>query len=188
MAVWFPARRVAWASPHGIDVLLGATRPHEGRTEPEQVTSLLEALRAAYALVLVDLPPLAAAPSSWLLEPLRSADALLQVVPPTARGVVAEVEMLVALHDLDVTAPLHLVLVRRGDGGLSRREMTDGVQGLWGECPPLVADVPFVPLLAAAVERGEMPTVFAGDAPRQTAEETSLSRELAAIAQAAWGS
>ncbi|MBN1953461.1 MAG: hypothetical protein JW900_00300 [Anaerolineae bacterium] len=154
-------QRVSWerkgAEIAALAVILGPARPGEGVAEAERVVELVAAARAAYPLVLLDLPALTPGGNPWCLGPLAQATDLLQVARPTTVGVAATVEALAALRDLGGDVQAHLVLVRWGEGELTRPDFVRAVRELWGNCPAVAAEVPFLPSLPAALERGEMP-------------------------------
>jgi MinD-like ATPase involved in chromosome partitioning or flagellar assembly len=175
-------RSVVWSDGHdtpALRVLLGPTRPREGKLDRKQIGQVIEAVRAAHTLVIVDLPPLVPGGNAWSLEPLLHATDVVLVMAPTVAGVSAAVESLATLHDLGVAATVHLLLNRRLPGGLPAREFCDGVEQVWGTCPPVVAEVPFLPEMPALTSRGELPNLVLGDTP--------LGKAIAACGEVAVG-
>jgi MinD-like ATPase involved in chromosome partitioning or flagellar assembly len=175
-------RAVVWSEKAGapaLRVLLGPARPREGRLERKRVGEVIEAVGAAHTLVLLDLPPLVPGGDVWALEPLNHASDVVLAMVPTVAGVSAAVEALVTLRDLGAAASVHLVLNRRLPGGLSAREFCAGVEQVWGRCPPVVAEAPFLPALPARMDQGELPDLVLGDTP--------LGKAVAACGEAAAG-
>jgi hypothetical protein len=74
---------------------------------------------------------------------------------------------------------VHLALNRRSGGTLSARDFAAGVEQLWGNCPPLVAEFATVPDLPGLVERGELPDLVSGP--------SAWAGPLAALGKAALG-
>jgi len=175
-------RSVVWGDGRdapALRVLLGPARPREGKLDRKQIGQVIEAVRAAHTLVIVDLPPLVPGGNPWSLEPLLHATDVVLVMAPTVAGVSAAVESLATLRDLGAAANVHLLLNRRLPGGLPAREFCDGVEQVWGACPPVVAEVPFLPEMPAIAGRGELPNLVLGDTP--------LGKAVAACGEAAAG-
>ncbi|HEY77200.1 MAG TPA: ParA family protein [Thermoflexia bacterium] len=147
---------VGWEAGPTLPVVLGPARPREGAVERERVAALVEAAASAYPVVVADLPALPPGGNVWSLEPLLHARAVVLVAAPSAAGVAAVVESLATLRDIGASAGVHLVINRRVASGLPLREFVEGVRSLWGECPPVAAEVPYSPELAA-LDRGEWP-------------------------------
>jgi MinD-like ATPase involved in chromosome partitioning or flagellar assembly len=161
-------RPVVWTDdgdPPVLRVLLGPARPLEGKLNRTQIGEVIESVRAAHALVLLDLPPLVPGGNRWGLEPLNHVTDVVLVIPPTKVGVVATVESLATLRDLEVAPAVHVVLNRRLPGGLTVREFSAGVEEVWGMCPTIVAEVPFLPELPALIDKGDLPDLVLGDTP-----------------------
>jgi MinD-like ATPase involved in chromosome partitioning or flagellar assembly len=148
-------QKVTWEGG-ALSVLLGPARPQDGVADREPVGRLIEAAREAGGLAVLDLPTLTPGGSVWALEPLTRASDVVLVANPTSAGVAATVEALVTLRAVS-PARLHLVLNHRARGGLSAAAFTESVINLWGSCPPLGAEIPFLSDLGKAMEGGETP-------------------------------
>ena len=176
-------QRVSWTGedgrPVGFSVLLGPARPRDGAVERGQIGELVEAVGAAYGLVVMDLPSLPPGGNVWAMEPLLHAGNVILVAVPTSAGVAAVVEGLATLRDIGAAGRVHLALNRRSGGGLSSRSFVEGVRGLWGDCPPVAAEVPCVPDLAAAMDRRELP-----DLPELVEAVEALAEAAAGIQRA----
>jgi MinD-like ATPase involved in chromosome partitioning or flagellar assembly len=193
-------QNVGWDGPDGpcrLPVLLGPARPGEPALQETRAAAVLAAARALHALVLLDLPALVAGGSPWALQILPLLDHLVLVAAPTTAGVAAVVEALATLRDVGGAGHVraHLVIVRRAPGGLSAHDVTAGVAGMWGSCPPLAAEIPFMPQLVDLLNRGELPTAALrgredGTRPRKdllpnlSREEERLERALESLARA----
>lgn len=193
-------QNVGWEGPAGpcrLPLLLGPARPGEPAPEETQAAAVLAAARALHALVLLDLPALVAGGSPWALQLLPLLDHLVLVAAPTTAGVAAVVEALATLRDVGGAGHVraHLVIVRRAPGGLSAHDVTAGVAGMWGSCPPLAVEIPFVPQLVDLLNRGELPTAALqgrqdGSQPRKdlllnlSKDEERLERALESLARA----
>jgi len=177
--LWSAMQSVSWDDPEGrvrLTVVLGPARPRDGKVEPERIGDLVEAARACNGLIVVDLPPLVPGGNPWSLEPLRRVSDVVLVAVPTAAGVVAVVEGLATLRDLHAPGRVHLALNQRTPGGgLTPRGFIQAVVSLWGDCPSLAVEVPYVPDLTAALDRGELP------------ESPALIKAVGALAKAAAG-
>lgn len=140
-----------------LSVVLGPTRHQDGAVEEEQIRALLTAAQAAHALVVADLPPLVPGRNPWVVEPLARAAQVVLVLTPTTLGVAVAVEALGVLRDIGASGQFHLLLNQRSPGGLAVGDFVGGVTALWGSCPPVVAQVPYLPGLSPVLERGELP-------------------------------
>lgn len=152
-------QRIGWKSNGGrvtLNVILGPKRPQDGVADRDQVADLLEAVAGACELAVFDLPALTPGGSPWALEPIVHAGDVVLVAVPFTVGVTAVVEALVALKGL-TDANLHLVLNRRAPGGIAQAGFVEGVESLWGSCPPVAAEVGFLPGMAEALERAALP-------------------------------
>ncbi|HEC36273.1 MAG TPA: hypothetical protein ENI39_07050 [Anaerolineae bacterium] len=170
---------VAWEGEEGLRVslrvILGPARPQKGVVERERIGALVEACRASHETVVMDLPPLVPGGNVWALEPLLRATDVALVVAPTTAGVAAAVEGLATLRDLQTANRVHLVLNHRSPGGLPARDFTAAVSRLWGSCPEPVVVAFYLPHLATALDRGELP------------EEEALEEAVAELAEDALG-
>jgi len=154
-----------------LRVVLGPARPRDGAVEREQVGALLAAALAAGGAVVLDLPSLPPGGNVWSLEPLVRATDVVLVATPTATGVAAVVEGLATLRDLKAPGRVHLVVNHRAPKGtLSLRGFTQAVASLWGECPPVAAEVAYLPDLGMLLDQGELP-----DLPDLTAAVEELA-------------
>ncbi len=141
-----------------LSVMLGPARARDGAVEREKIGGLIEAARAASGLVVADLPALVPGGNPWTLEPLKRADDVVLVLPPTGMGVTAAVEGLATLRDIGAAGRVYLALNRRAAaGGVSAQEFAAGVTAVWGSSPPVVTVVPFVAALPGVLEQGELP-------------------------------
>ncbi len=163
-----------------LRLLLGPPRPGQGGVEEGRVAALVTAARAACPLLLLDVPSLTPGPSPWAFEPLTLVDELVLVAAPSVAGVAALVEALATARDVGTAARLHLVLVHRAPGGLPAAQFVDGVRELWGSCPPLTAQVPFLPGLGALLDRGELVTTLL----QPSREQEPLASAVRALAAA----
>ncbi len=169
---------VGWEGGPTLRVILGPARPSDGAVTREQVTALVKAAAVEEDVTVVDLPALPPGGNVWSLEPLTRATDLVLVALPTVTGVAAVVESLATLRDIGAPGRVHLVLSHRSGGGVSRREFVNGVRSLWGSCPEVAAEVPYVPSLAAALDRGELP-----DFPPLTEAVARLAERAAGLAR-----
>lgn len=158
-----------------LRVILGPARPRHGKAQQAQVAALVEAAAATYPLVLMDLPSLVPGGDLWSAQPLKQATDVLLVLTPTSAGVVAAVEALATLQDLEAPGRRLLVLNRRSPGKPRAQAFLEEVRALWGDCPPLAAEVPYVPGLAM-LDHGELP-----DAPALQEAVTVLAEVAAGI-------
>jgi hypothetical protein len=161
-------QKVGWGSMAvGLRVILGPARPRDGIVVQEQMDAFLATVRATYAFCLCDLPVLSPGRSVWVSEPLRQATDVVLVMTPTIAGVSATVEALATLHDVRANTcsevdRVYIILNRRLAGGLAAQDFVDGVTGLWGKCPALVAELDASPNVSSALERGGLPDAVLG--------------------------
>jgi len=149
-----------------------------------QVAGLIAAARATYELVVIDLPPLTADGSAWVLEPLTCCTDVVLVTPPSGAGIVASLSALAALRALKSPSHVHLLLNRRSPGGLPAQRLVESVEGTWGSCPHVAAEIDFLPQLCDLMDRGEFPDAIlrssTGMEPMLSGVE-ALARSVAAI-------
>ncbi|MBN2258696.1 MAG: hypothetical protein JW704_12920, partial [Anaerolineaceae bacterium] len=96
-------QRVGWGGQSnrvGMQVILGPARPRDGKITKEQLSSVIEAARAAYPIVVVDVPSLPPGGNPWSMEPLRHATDIVLVMAPILTGISATVEALATLDEL----------------------------------------------------------------------------------------
>jgi MinD-like ATPase involved in chromosome partitioning or flagellar assembly len=153
-------QRVEWrasGSRVGMQVMLGPARPRDGVVTPEQLSLAIEAARAAYPFVVVDVPSLPPGGNPWSMVPLQHATDIILVMAPILTGISAAIEALVTLEELSAEGRAHLVLNQRfPSGALGSRDFQAGVEATWRSCPD-VTRVSFAQALPGSMNQGEIP-------------------------------
>ncbi len=153
---------ITWQAVDGsqaaLPVILGPPRPQDGATvDGEQVSALAAAVRKAHRLVLIDLPALVPGENVWTRTLLQKVTDIVLVIPPIAPGTAAAVEALVTLEELQAAARVYLVINRRMPDGLSAQHLVDGVKSIWGNCPEVTTEVPYLSQLPGLSNQGALP-------------------------------
>jgi MinD-like ATPase involved in chromosome partitioning or flagellar assembly len=171
-------QRIGWGEQNervGMHVMLGPARPRDGVIEPGQLSSVIEAARAAYPVVVVDVPSLPPGGNPWAMVPLQHATDVMLVEAPTVMGISATVEVLAILHELSLSSRVHLALNQRfPSGAFTSRDFRAGVEAVWRSCPD-VTRVGFVQDLPGSMNGGEIPdSDILGDALESLGELAGL--------------
>jgi MinD-like ATPase involved in chromosome partitioning or flagellar assembly len=153
-------QRIGWGAQNGrtsMHVMLGPARPSDGVIEPGQLSVLIEAARAAYPFVVIDVPSLPPGGNPWTMVPLQHATDIMLVMAPTVTGISATVEALVTLDTIGASGGVHLVLNQRfPSGAFGSKDFRAGVEAMWQSCPE-VTRIGFVADLPGSMNRGEIP-------------------------------
>jgi MinD-like ATPase involved in chromosome partitioning or flagellar assembly len=166
---------LTWGGGKDLPVVLGPARPVQGAVEAGRVAALVEAARANYPLVVVDVPTLAPGGSNWVTEPLARATDVVLVAAPTVVGVAAVLEALATLRDEGVGTRVHLVINHVVEH-LSGEEFAEGVRSAWGSCPEIALEVGHVEGLPREVDGRELPHVLLAEQVSALAAAVGLAQ------------